>query len=33
VREYGERFWLNDPSGRTLTSAAWRGCNIFAANP
>jgi hypothetical protein len=32
VREYGERFWLNDPSKRTLTSAAWRGCNIFAAN-
>ena len=31
VREYGERFWLNDPSGRKLTSAAWRGCNIFAA--
>jgi len=32
VREYGERFWLNDPSGRTLTSAAWRGCNIFVDN-
>jgi hypothetical protein len=31
VREYGERFWLNDPSNRTLISAAWRGCNIFAA--
>jgi hypothetical protein len=31
VREYGERFWLNDPSNRTLTSAAWRGCNIFAS--
>jgi hypothetical protein len=31
VREYGERFWLNDPSGRKLTSAAWRGCNIFAS--
>jgi hypothetical protein len=30
VREYGERFWLNDPSNRTLISAAWRGCNIFA---
>jgi hypothetical protein len=29
VREYGERFWLNDPSERTLLSAAWRGCNIF----
>ena len=29
VREYGERFWLNDPSDRTLLSAAWRGCNIF----
>jgi hypothetical protein len=31
VREYGERFWLNEPSNRTLTSAAWGGCNIFAA--
>lgn len=31
VREYGERFWLNEPGNRTLTSAAWRGCNIFAA--
>ncbi|HEY7642493.1 MAG TPA: hypothetical protein VH814_22360 [Steroidobacteraceae bacterium] len=31
VREYGERFWLNDPTTRTLTSTAWRGCNIFAA--
>jgi len=31
VREYGERFWLNDPSSRTLTSAAWGGCNIFAS--
>ena len=31
VREYGERFWLNAPSSRTLTSAAWGGCNIFAA--
>jgi len=30
VREYGERFWLNDPANRTLISAAWRGCNIFA---
>jgi hypothetical protein len=30
VREYGERFWLNNPSNRTLISAAWRGCNIFA---
>jgi len=29
VREYGERFWLNDPAERTLLSAAWRGCNIF----
>ena len=29
VREYGERFWLNDQSERTLLSAAWRGCNIF----
>ena len=29
VREYGERFWLNAPSERTLLSAAWRGCNIF----
>jgi hypothetical protein len=29
VREYGERFWLNDPSERTLLSTAWRGCNIF----
>jgi hypothetical protein len=32
VREYGERFWLNDPTSRRLTSAAWRGCNIFIAN-
>jgi hypothetical protein len=32
IREYGERFWLNDPSGRKLTSAAWRGCNIFASS-
>jgi hypothetical protein len=31
VREYGERFWLNDPNSRTLVSTAWRGCNIFAA--
>jgi hypothetical protein len=31
IREYGERFWLNDPSVRTLVSTAWRGCNIFAA--
>jgi hypothetical protein len=31
VREYGERFWLNDPTNRTLISAAWRGCNIFAS--
>jgi hypothetical protein len=31
VREYGERFWLNAPTSRTLTSAAWGGCNIFAA--
>ena len=31
VREYGQRFWLNTPSNRTLTSAAWGGCNIFAA--
>jgi hypothetical protein len=31
VREYGERFWLNDPSSRTLTSGDWGGCNIFAA--
>ena len=29
VREYGERFWLNEPAERTLLSAAWRGCNIF----
>jgi hypothetical protein len=29
VREYGERFWLSDPSERKLLSAAWRGCNIF----
>lgn len=29
VREYGERFWLSDPSERTLLSAAWRGCNIL----
>ena len=29
VREYGERFWLNDPKERTLLSTAWRGCNIF----
>jgi hypothetical protein len=29
VREYGERFWLNDPSERTLLSTAWRGCNVF----
>jgi hypothetical protein len=33
VREYGQRFWLNDPSNRTLTSTAWVGCNIFAAAP
>jgi hypothetical protein len=32
VREYGERLWLNDASNRTLTSMAWRGCNIFASN-
>jgi hypothetical protein len=32
VREYGERFWLNDPAERTLLSAAWRGCNIFDAS-
>ncbi|HKU12917.1 MAG TPA: hypothetical protein VJQ52_00905 [Steroidobacteraceae bacterium] len=31
VREYGERFWLGDPRERRLVSAAWRGCNIFAA--
>lgn len=31
IREYGERFWLSDPSNRTLTSAAWGGCNIFSA--
>jgi hypothetical protein len=31
VREYGERFWLSDPKTKTLTSAAWRGCNIFDA--
>jgi hypothetical protein len=29
VREYGQRFWLNEPSERTLLSAAWHGCNIF----
>ena len=29
VREYGERFWLNEPAERTLLSAAWRGCNIL----
>jgi len=29
VREYGERFWLNDPTSRALLSVAWRGCNIF----
>jgi hypothetical protein len=29
VREYGERFWLNDSSERKLLSTAWRGCNIF----
>jgi hypothetical protein len=29
VREYGERFWLNTPSERTLLSVAWRGCNIL----
>ena len=29
VREYGQRFWLSDPSERTLLSAAWRDCNIF----
>ena len=29
VREYGERFWLASPKTKTLTSAAWRGCNIF----
>jgi hypothetical protein len=29
VREYGLRFWLNDPKERTLLSAAWGGCNIF----
>lgn len=29
VREYGERLWLNDPTARTLLSAAWRGCNIL----
>lgn len=29
VREYGQRFWLNDPTERTLLSVAWRGCNIF----
>lgn len=32
VREYGERFWLSDPKTKTLTSAAWRGCNIFDAD-
>lgn len=31
VREYGQRFWLNAPKSRTLTSAAWGGCNIFAS--
>lgn len=31
VREYGERFWLSEPKTRTLTSTAWRGCNIFDA--
>jgi hypothetical protein len=31
IREYGERFWLSDPKTRTLTSTAWRGCNIFDA--
>ncbi len=31
VREYGERFWLASPKTKTLTSAAWRGCNIFDA--
>ena len=31
VREYGERLWLADPKTKTLTSAAWRGCNIFDA--
>jgi hypothetical protein len=31
VREYGERLWLGDPQERRLVSAAWRGCNIFAA--
>lgn len=29
VREYGERFWLNEPGRRTLVSVAWRGCNIL----
>ena len=29
IREYGERFWLSEPKTRTLTSTAWRGCNIF----
>lgn len=29
VREYGERFWLNNPAERTLLSVAWHGCNIF----
>lgn len=32
VREYGERFWLASPKTKTLTSAAWRGCNIFDAD-
>lgn len=31
VREYGERFWLASPKTKTLTSTAWRGCNIFDA--
>lgn len=31
VREYGERFWLANPKTKTLTSTAWRGCNIFDA--
>jgi hypothetical protein len=29
IREYGERFWLNEPGARSLLSAAWRGCNVF----
>lgn len=29
VHQYGERFWLNNPSERKLVSVAWPGCNIF----